>query len=230
MKIVWLGHSAFRIEIGGEVLLIDPWLEGNPAFSTDRRAEAIAGATHILLTHAHGDHASETIAVAADTGATVCAVHELAELWLKPAGVKARGFGKGGTLALGGCTVTMVAAAHSSSLDFLETPPPAGGEAGFVIKGEGHSIYVSGDTDVMADMAQIAARHMPDVGLLCCGGHYTMDMEGAAWAARTFFDFRTVIPCHYGTFPILAQSAAPLVEALPGVDVRTPAVMEPVTL
>ncbi|ROU03455.1 metal-dependent hydrolase [Histidinibacterium lentulum] len=230
MKIVWLGHSAFRIEIGGEVLLIDPWLEGNPAFPSDRRAEAISGATHILLTHAHGDHASEVPSVAADTSAPVCCVHELAELWLKPAGVEARAFGKGGTLALDGCTVTMVTAAHSSSLDFLENPPPAGGEAGFVIRGEGRSVYVSGDTDVMADMAQIAARHAPDVGILCCGGHYTMDMEGAAFAAKTYFDFRTVIPCHYGTFPILAQSADPLVQALPGVDVRTPAVMEAVTL
>ncbi|MBT8412515.1 MAG: hydrolase, partial [Octadecabacter sp.] len=59
--------------------------------------------------------------------------------------------------------------------------------------------------------------------------HYTMGMEGAAYAAKRYFNFKTVIPCHYGTFPILAQSAQPLVDALPDVNVATPAVMEALT-
>ncbi len=54
MKIIWLGHSGFRIETGDKVLLIDPWLAGNPAFPEGREAEAIEGATHIFLTHGHG--------------------------------------------------------------------------------------------------------------------------------------------------------------------------------
>lgn len=95
-----------------------------------------------------------------------------------------------------------------------------------MIGGEGHMIYVSGDTDVMADMGWMAEFYQPDIGILCCGGHYTMGMEGAAFAAKKFFDFKMVIPCHYKTFPILAQSAQPLVEALPEVDVRTPDVMD----
>ncbi|KAA9010151.1 metal-dependent hydrolase [Histidinibacterium aquaticum] len=230
MKITWLGHSAFRIEIGDQILLIDPWLEGNPSFPDERRAEAIDRATHILLTHAHGDHASEALGVAEDTGAPICAIFELAEKWIEPAGYEAKGFSKGGTLELGDVQVTMVTAHHSSSLDFLNNPPPAGAEAGFVIRGEGHSIYVSGDTDVMADMDVIAKRYAPDIGILCAGGHFTMDMEGAAWAAKTYFDFKTVIPCHYKTFPLLAQSAEPLVKALPDVDVKTPEVMEPVEI
>lgn len=230
MKITWLGHAAFRIEIGGKVLLIDPWLEGNPAFPDARRAEALDGATHILLTHGHGDHASEAIPVAKETGAPVFCSFEMAELWLGPAGIDATGMGKGGTIDLDGVTVSMTHALHSNSLDFLDTPPPAGEEAGFVIAGEGHRIYVSGDTDVMADMALIAERYAPDIGILCAGGHFTMDMEGAAFAASKFFDFRTVIPCHYGTFPLLAQSAEPLVAALPGIDVKAPAVMESVEI
>ena len=95
-----------------------------------------------------------------------------------------------------------------------------------MIAGEGHTIYVSGDTDIMADMDWMGDYHQPDIGILCCGGHYTMDMERAAYAAKRYFDFKTVIPCHYKTFPVLAQSAQPLVEALPDVDVRVLDVME----
>ena len=230
MEITWLGHSSFRIKIGDQVLLLDPWLTGNPSFPDERRAEAIAGATHILLTPGHGDHASEVLEISAETGAPICAVHELAERWIGPAGGIATGFGKGGTLNLGDVQVTMVHALHSSSLDFLDNPPPAGGEAGFVIRGEGHSIYATGDTDVMAEMALIGERYAPDIGILCCGGHYTMDIEGAAFAAKKFFDFKTVIPCHYATFPVLAPSAQPLRDALPGIDVQLPAVMEPIVI
>ena len=68
MQITWLGHSGFRIHIEGAVLLVDPWLSGNPMFPADRRAEAVAGATHILLTHAHGDHVGDTAALAARLG------------------------------------------------------------------------------------------------------------------------------------------------------------------
>jgi L-ascorbate metabolism protein UlaG (beta-lactamase superfamily) len=53
-----------------------------------------------------------------------------------------------------------------------------------------------------------------------------MGMEGAAFAARKYFDFKTVIPCHYKTFPILSQSAQPLIDALPDVNVLTPDPMD----
>ncbi len=229
MKITWLGHSGFRMEIGDQCLLIDPWFSGNPVFPEGRRAEAIAGATHILITHGHGDHAGDAAAISAETGAPVVCGHELATIWAED-GTECIGMGKGGTLALGDVAVTMVNASHSSSIDFKGRPVAAGSEAGFMIKGEGHVIYVSGDTDIMADMSWMGAYHRPDIGILCCGGHYTMDIDRAAWAARNYFDFRTVIPCHYRTFGLLAQSAAPLAKALPGVNVLLPEVMETVTL
>ena len=125
----------------------------------------------------------------------------------------------------------MVNAVHSSSVDFGDgSQVYAGGEAGFMIAGEGHTIYVTGDTDVMADMKVFNDLHAPDIGVLCCGGHYTMDMKRAAYAAKTFFDFKTVIPCHYKTFPLLAQSAQDLIDALPSVDVVEPTVMQPINL
>jgi len=228
MNIIWLGHSGFRIEIAGQVLLIDPWLS-NPLFPKERRAEAIAGATQILLTHAHGDHTAEALAIAKETGTRIACIHELAE-WLQNEGVEALGFGKGGTITLGDVKVTMVNAVHSSSIDFKGFPNAhAGSEAGFIIAGEGHTIYVSGDTDVTTDMGIWNDLHAPDIGILCAGGHYTMDMHRAAYAAKKFFNFKTVIPCHYRTFPLLEQSEKTLIAELPGVNVIEPQVLTTIT-
>lgn len=226
MKITWLGHSGFRIEIEDQILLIDPWLVGNPAFPEDRRLEALEGVTAILLSHGHGDHASNALTISKDLGVPIACIHELSILLAKD-GVETIGFGKGGTLEMGAAKISMVNAVHSSSIDFLDGALQyAGGEAGFMIRGEGHTIYFSGDTDVMADMAWMGEYYAPDIGILCAGGHYTMDMDMAAWAAKKYFDFKTVIPCHYKTFPILAQSADALISGLPGVDIREPEVLK----
>ncbi len=223
MKITWLGHASFRMEVADAVLLIDPWLAANPSFPNDRRADALAGATHILLTHGHFDHASEVTDIAQETGASVVGIPELCAAFESHGTVE---FNKGGTVDLNGAKVSMVQATHSSSLGSAY----AGTEAGYMIKGDGHTVYVSGDTDVMADMGWMAEFYQPDIGILCCGGHYTMGMEGAAFAAKKFFDFKTIIPCHYKTFPLLAQSAQPLVDALPDVNVLTPEVMDVVDI
>lgn len=222
MKITWLGHGSFRIAIGDQVLLIDPWFTGNPVFPAARRAEAVAGATHVLLTHGHGDHASDT----ATLGLPVAGMVELMK-WCDARGCKTTGFNKGGTIRLGDVAVTMVHAVHSST---APDGSHAGSEAGFMIAGEGHTIYFSGDTDIMADMAWMGELHAPDIGILCAGGHYTMDMKRAAWAAKRYFNFKTVIPCHYRTFPLLEQSAQALMDGLPGVRVIEPQVMQAIPL
>lgn len=232
MQITWLGHSGFRIEIEDVVLLVDPWLTGNPLFPAGREDEAISGATHILLTHAHGDHASDASRLAKTLGIKVHCIHEVSE-WMNANNLcETVGFGKGGTLRLGGAKVTMVHAVHSASIDFSgQGLLPAGEAAGFMIAGEGHTIYLSGDTDIMADMAWMAEYHQPDIGILSCGGHYTMDMERAAWAARKWFNFRWVIPCHYKTFGILAQDATALKAGLPpGIEVIEPEVLDPIRI
>jgi L-ascorbate metabolism protein UlaG (beta-lactamase superfamily) len=226
MKITWLGHSSLRIEIAGEVLLVDPWFGGNPSFPDARLEEARAGATAILLTHGHFDHASEAVETARATGAVIYGIFELTS-FLAEEGVETVGFNKGGTVRIGDVAVTMVNATHSSSVTGRDGPIYVGGEAGLMIAGEGRTLYVSGDTDVMADMKIFNDLHAPDIGILSAGGHFTMDMARAAYAARSFFEFKTVIPYHYKTFPLLAQSAQELVDGLPGVDVRTPEVMEP---
>ena len=142
-------------------------------------------------------------------------------------GVSIIGYNKGGTVNLNGARATLVTASHSSS---LEGAGPVGSEAGFMIAGEGHTIYLSGDTDIMADMDWMGDYHKPDIGILSAGGHYTMDMSRAAYAARRYFNFKWVIPCHYRTFPALAQTADVLVAGLNGVKVIEPQVLQPITL
>lgn len=230
MKLTWLGHSGFRLEIEQAVILIDPWFSGNPVFPEDRRDEATQGATHILITHGHGDHTGDTLALAKALKVPVVGIYDLISHWEATDQIQGIGFNKGGTVDLGGARVTMVNASHSSSIAGPDGPVYAGHESGYMIAGEGHVIYVSGDTDIMADMDWMGDLHKPDIGILCAGGHFTMDMARAAYAAKRYFDFRTVIPCHYKTFPALEQSAQVLIDALPGVQIIEPEVMEAITL
>lgn len=230
MKITWLGHSSFRIEIGDQILLIDPWLEGNPMFPADRRGEATTGATHILVSHGHGDHSSGAVGLAKELNVPVVGIYDLMSWWGEKEGIQTIGFNKGGTVRLGNVNVTLVNAVHSSSIAGADGPIYAGHEAGFMIEHGGRTIYFSGDTDVMADMGWMNELHTPEIGILCAGGHFTMDMKRAAFAAKKFFNFKTVIPCHYRTFPLLAQNADALKTGLPGVAVIEPEVLEAISL
>ena len=230
MKITWLGHSGFRIEIGDQVLLIDPWLIGNPMFPEDRRNEAINGPTHVLISHGHGDHSSMGTDIAKELNIPAVGIYDLMNWWEKSTGINTIGFNKGGTVALGSVNVTLVNAQHSSSVDGADGPIYAGSEAGFMIEHAGRTVYFSGDTDVMADMDIFQELHQPEIGILCAGGHFTMNMKRAAFAAKRFFDFKTIIPCHYRTFPLLEQNANDMIKALPGVDIHEPNVLVPIEL
>ena len=230
MHITWLGHSAFRIEIESAVLLVDPWLTGNPLFPEARRAEAVKGATHILITHGHGDHTGDALSLSKELKAPIVGIYDLMSYWAETEGVSVVGFNKGGTVDLNGAKVTMVPASHSSSISGPAGPVYAGTESGYMIAGEGRMIYVSGDTGISAEMGWMGEYFRPDIGILSCGGHFTMDMKAAAWAAQKYFDFKVVVPCHYRTFPLLEQSAQVLAEGLPGVRVIEPEVLVPITL
>lgn len=210
MRLIWLGHGSWRLEIEDAVILIDPWLQGNPAFPDERREEALQGATHILMTHGHGDHASEIIGIANELNLPVAGMVELMNIF-GAKGLECTGFNKGGTIDMGGAKVTMVAAAHSSSFDAgREIAVYSGGEVGFMIEGDGKTIYFSGDTDIMADMDWMGDLHKPDIGILSVGGHFTMDPARAAYAAKRWFNFDTIVCSHYRTFDLLKPDMAPL--------------------
>lgn len=229
MNIIWLGHGSFRIEIEDRVLLIDPWLTGNPTLPEDRQEEAVSGATDLILTHAHFDHIADMLPLARKLGIPVTGQYDLMAYWAEAEGIDTIGFNKGGTVMAGNVAISMVPASHSSTVPSPDGPRGVGSEVGYMIAGEGHVIYVSGDTGIMADMAWMAEFYAPDIGILSAGGHFTMDMKGAAFAAKRYFDFKTVIPCHYKTFPILEQDATELASGLPGVTVIEPKVLDPIS-
>jgi L-ascorbate metabolism protein UlaG (beta-lactamase superfamily) len=216
MKLTWFGHSAFRLDFAKSVVLIDPFLTGNPSFKGDRAA-AIAGTTHILLTHGHSDHVGDTLEIAAETGAKVITNFDLC-MALAHKGLKAFDpMNTGGTTDQGDFTVSLTNALHSSC-DFHDGASDAlGNPNGLVVKVKGGpNIYAMGDTDMMADMALIAEWHKPSIGLVPIGDRFTMGGDAAAFACRKFFAFETAIPCHYGSFPIIDQSADKFVGAMGG--------------
>jgi L-ascorbate metabolism protein UlaG (beta-lactamase superfamily) len=190
--------------------------------------KAVEGATHILITHAHKDHSVDALQLAYRLGVPILGQYDLMGYWSSTQDIETIGFNKGGIVVLNEVGVTMVHAVHSSSLSTPDGPRFAGTECGFMISGAGYTIYFSSDADVMADMKVFNYLHAPDIGILCAGGHFTMDMKRAAYAAKIFFDFKTVIPCHYRTMPLLEQSADVLATALLNVDVIEPQVMVPI--
>ncbi|MEM0988348.1 MAG: metal-dependent hydrolase [Pseudomonadota bacterium] len=207
MRVTWMGHGSFRIDAGSQALLLDPWITGNPVFPADRADEVTKGATAILLTHGHFDHTADCVEIAKKTGAPLYGMYELVNWFTAVDGVEGTPFNKGGAVKIGDVTVTMVAAHHSSSIGTDSGLVVAGAETGFMIEADGKTLYAMGDTDIMADWAWMAELHKPDYAIVPIGGHFTMDGTRAAWGCRKFFDFKGVIPGHFKTFPLLAQSA-----------------------
>ncbi|CUH87195.1 metal-dependent hydrolase [Phaeobacter sp. CECT 5382] len=225
MKVIWLGHGSFRIETGDKVMLIDPWLSGNPALGDDQHEAALAGATHIVLTHTHFDHVVDVLPLAKQLKIPVVGQYDLMGFWGESEGIETVGFNKGGTVDLGGVRLAMVPASHSSTFTTEEGLRASGSEVGYMLMAEGKTIYISGDTGIMADMDWMGDYFKPDVGILSAGGHFTMDMAQTAYAAKRYFDFEIVIPCHYKTFPLLEQDARALKAGLPGVKVIEPEIL-----
>ncbi len=216
MKITWFGHSAFRLDFADKVVLIDPFLTGNPTFQGDLAA-ATAGVTHILVTHGHGDHVGDTLQIAKDTGALVVTNYDLL-MWLASQGLQNFSpMNTGGTIDAGGFAVTMVRADHSAAMIEAGVTVPLGNANGLIVKAPGEPVvYAMGDTDIFGDMALIAELHQPQIGLVPVGDRFTMGAKTAALACRRFFTFSTVIPCHYATFGLLAPSADDFVREMAG--------------
>ncbi len=216
-SITWLGHAAVEVRTpGGKVILFDPWL-GNP--KSPRGADTQQQLDLLLVTHGHGDHLGDAVALAARLRPAWPCIHELS-LWLArrlPGGSdQVMGFNKGGTIEAAGLKVSMVPAEHSAG-DWNaseETTLYLGEPAGFVVELEnGFRIYHAGDTHVFGDMAIIRELFRPDLAMLPIGGHYTMDPTGAALATE-LLGVQHVLPIHWGTFPALAGTPQQLQAAV----------------
>ena len=200
-QITWLGHASFEFRFeSGEVLVLDPWLEGNPAYPKNYK---IAKVDAIAISHGHFDHTNDVIPLAKKFDPKVVAIFEIAS-FLETKGVKNTvGMNKGGTVDLGFVKLTMTNAFHSSSIKDGDQLLYAGEAAGYVITlKDGRSAYFSGDTTLFSDMKLIGEMHHPELAVLPIGDHFTMGPHAAAHAAR-FVGVKRVIPIHYGTFPAL---------------------------
>jgi len=198
----WLGHGTFLFQSpGGRRILIDPFLESNPAHPSSFRT--IDALDLLLVTHGHSDHIEEAAQVAIATGAPVVGIWEVCE-WLLRRGVqKVSAMNKGGSQEVGGVRVSMVHAEHSSSYTEKQGITYLGEAVGYVLKFEnGMVTYFAGDTDVFSDMALIRELYAPTTAFLPIGDLFTMGPAGAAKACE-LLGVRRVVPMHFGTFPAL---------------------------
>ena len=205
IRVRWLGHAAFEVvSPGGTRLLIDPWLLENPSTPAAYRDTTYwmrpeHRPAAILATHPHSDHDADVALLARVTGSKVVAVGDHIEAMHIPEG-RYLSINIGGVQRVGDVEIHAVPAMHSS------TP---GRALGFVLRfADGRSLYHTGDTWVFGDMALIERFYHPEIILIAAGGGRAgEDPATAAYAIRTYFHPKVIVPMHWGTMPWLATEA-----------------------
>jgi L-ascorbate metabolism protein UlaG (beta-lactamase superfamily) len=199
VDIRFIGHACFELSDGDTRVLVDPFLTGNPKAAVQA---SDVNPTHVFLTHGHGDHWGDIVDIAKRTGAQCVAIVELADE-LGGHGVEnVADPNLGGTVEFDGGWVRLVPAWHTSTTPGGTVNTPAG----LVINLGGKTVYHLGDTALFSDLRLVAERDELDAALVCIGGHYTMDRRDAVIACE-LIAARTVIPCHYNTFPPIETDA-----------------------
>lgn len=194
MKVTNLGHACFHLEIGGVNIVTDPFMSPNPNCSIDPMD---VKCDWMLITHGHGDHVTDAVAIANNTGCKVVANYEVAN-WLINQGVKnVHHLNHGGSVTTEFGAVKMVNAVHSSS---FEDGSYAGHPAGFIIKSTEGNAYFAGDTALMYDMKMFGEYENLSQAFLPIGDTFTMGVDDAVIAAK-MLQCSQIVGMHYDTFP-----------------------------
>ncbi|HEY2652755.1 MAG TPA: metal-dependent hydrolase [Solirubrobacteraceae bacterium] len=218
MEVRFLGHACFELSDGNTRVLIDPFLTANPKAAI---AAEDVDPTAILLTHGHGDHFGDTVAIAKRTGAPVVAIVEIANE-IAEEGVETFDPNIGGSVKFDWGWVKLVPAWHTSTTPKGTVTVPAG----LVISLNGTVVYHLGDTCLFSDMQLVGKRSPIDIALMCIGGHYTMDRTDAVDAAA-LIGAKAVIPCHYDTWPGIETDAEAFKSDVESSTASDVAILEP---
>jgi L-ascorbate metabolism protein UlaG (beta-lactamase superfamily) len=202
MKLTWLGHSAFHLEMRGKHILLDPFFTGNSTFPVGYE-EKLPRVDLIGLTHGHSDHVGDSVRLAKKFGSVIVAQPEICQ-YLGRSGLKNfQPMNIGGTIAVDDVSITMVTAQHSSTIVDDGVIVPLGDPAGLILRAEESVVYHAGDTGLFSDLALIQRFYRPSIGLIPIGDRFTMGPEAAAFACNEFLDLEKIIPIHWGTSPAL---------------------------
>ena len=198
VRLIYHGHACFSIEGVGKTIWLDPFLTDNPL--ADIHLDDVKEADYILVSHGHGDHLGDAVAIAQRTGAMIISNHEIA-VYCEEEGVEAHGLHIGGGYQFSFGRVKMTIAHHGSS---FPNGGYAGNPGGFLFDVEDKRIYSAADTGLFYDMRLLGEEKAIDVALLPIGDNYTMGPDDALRAVELLRP-RLVIPMHYDTFDVIQQ-------------------------